>query len=276
MTQRRAQPSDRFGVCAGPGGTMTPSQQGPASAPRSAATLPDRRSPGPARGPVIGVAGDVAKARWGIWDQRAAVLPLTYLQALGRAGAIPVILPPDTWPAEDVVARIDALVLTGGPDVDPRLYGEPRAARTDPPDIERDGFELRLLAAALKRDLPVLAICRGMQILNTVCGGSLLQHLPDVVGHDGHLAKPGTFGSMAVHITESSQLAGVLGATVRASCHHHQAVNRLGAGLDAVAWSADGTVEAVEHQEHAFVVGVQWHPEEHEDIRLFDALVAAT
>jgi gamma-glutamyl-gamma-aminobutyrate hydrolase PuuD len=165
-------------------------------------------------------------------------------------------------------------VLSGGADVDPARYGEPADPRTVS-DPDRDGWELAVLDAALRRGLPVLAICRGMQLLNVACGGSLHQHLPDVVGAAEHLPSPETFGCTAVRIEPSSRLAAITGGRA-VRCHHHQAVRRLGDGLVAAAWARDGTIEAIEHTGHDFVLGVQWHPEEDAaDARLFQALVRA-
>jgi putative glutamine amidotransferase len=176
---------------------------------------------------------------------------------------------------EEAVNAIDALVLSGGADIDPARYGElpqPRTATTP----HRDAWEFALLHAALERGLPVLAICRGMQLLNVVYGGTLVQHLPDVVGHDGHRPELGVFGRIYVRTDPASQLAGILGPEVTVPCHHHQSVCRLGNGLAPSGWASDGTVEAIELVGHKFVIGVQWHPEEDRlDRRLFKALVHA-
>ena len=253
--------------------------------------------------PVIGITTYLEPARWGVWDRPAALLPRSYVDGVARAGGAPVLLPPAcphirthelgvSAPAANAVVRaIDGLVLSGGADVDPARYGEPADPRTvcDP---DRDGWELAVLDAALRRGLPVLAICRGMQLLNVACGGSLHQHLPDVVGTAEHQPSPGTFGSTAMRVEPSSRLARTFGSTAvrvepasrlaaitggrAVSCHHHQAVRRLGDGLVAAAWAHDGTVEAIEHSGHDFVLGVQWHPEEDAaDARLFQSLVRA-
>jgi len=180
----------------------------------------------------------------------------------------------DGW-AADAVRAIGALVLSGGADVDPARYGEP-ALPTTVVRPDRDAWELALLRAALPSELPVLAICRGMQLLAVACGGTLHQHLPDVVGGTAHLPAAGVFGCTPARVAPDSRLGRILGDRVTVSCHHHQSVRTPGDGLAAVALAADGTVEAVEHTGHAFVLGVQWHPEQDTtDARLFEALVRA-
>lgn len=240
--------------------------------------------------PVVGLTTAVENASWGPWVAPAALLPRSYVDIVALAGGVPLLIPPaagadsggtgdDTagrrTSAAAAVRALDALVLSGGPDVDPSHYGEP-ALPTTVSHPERDAWELAVLHAALEQGKPVLAICRGMQLLNVACGGTLHQHLPDVVGGRRHLPRPGTFGSTAVRIAPASRLAGVLGGSATGSCHHHQAVHHVGAGLRAAAWADDGTVEAIEHAGHGFVLGVQWHPEQDSaDRRLFAALVHA-
>lgn len=226
--------------------------------------------------PLIGISCYLEQARFRQWDVPAAVLAQTYLNAVVAGGGTPVLLPPlGTWgPAE--VSRLDGLVLAGGPDVDPARYGQTRRAETDEPRVRRDEIELRLIAAALETGVPVLGVCRGMQLLNVAFGGTLNQHLPDDVGHTDHLPAPDGFGKVGVTVKADSRLGGIVGDWVGARCHHHQGIDRLGAGLVPVAWAEDGSVEAIERPGDGFVLGVQWHPEQDaEDVRLFQALVAS-
>jgi gamma-glutamyl-gamma-aminobutyrate hydrolase PuuD len=171
---------------------------------------------------------------------------------------------------------MDALVLTGGPDVAPATYGASPHAQTDEPRLERDHWEMALCQAALRQGLPLLAICRGLQVLNVATGGTLHQHLPDVLGHDDHRPALGRTSPNRVDLVQGSRAASVLGLRTEGHCHHHQAVDRLGAGLVAVGAAEDGTVEAVEVAGPGFALGVQWHPEDNPaDNRLFVALVEA-
>lgn len=229
----------------------------------------------PAR-PVIGLTSYVEQCRWLSWDRPAAVLPMSYVDSVAAAGGVPVLLPPVPAGAAEAIEAIDALVLSGGADVDPRRYGAvPHPTTVSRPD--RDAYELALLRAALNRGRPVLAICRGMQLLNVACGGTLHQHLPERCGDPRHQPAPGQFGANRVRMLPGSRLERILGGPATVPCHHHQAVRALGAGLHAVGWASDGTVEAVEHTGTGFVLGVQWHPEERGPggSRLFAALVAA-
>jgi putative glutamine amidotransferase len=173
-----------------------------------------------------------------------------------------------------VVAGLDGLVLIGGGDVDPARYGVDAYPRNGGTSDRRDDLEFGLLAAALARDLPVLAVCRGMQVLNVGLGGDLVQHLPDRLGSTRHQPGPGAFGPVTVVTGTGSRLRRLLGPRIEVQCSHHQAVDRVGRGLVVTAHSEDGIVEAVESTGHRFVVGVQWHPEETGDRRLFEALVA--
>jgi anthranilate synthase component 2/putative glutamine amidotransferase len=225
--------------------------------------------------PVIGVTTYAEPARWSVWDRPAAVLPLSYVDGIARCGGVPVLLPPLAAGAVEAVSRLDALVLAGGADVDPDRYGEtPHPTTVTRPD--RDAWELAVLAAALDRDLPVLAICRGMQLLNVAAGGTLHQHLPDTGGAASHQPSPGTFGATPVRVRPTGRLAGIIGRSTTVACHHHQSVRRLGDGLQPAAWADDETVEAIEASDHGFVVGVQWHPEENQTADpLFTALIAA-
>jgi gamma-glutamyl-gamma-aminobutyrate hydrolase PuuD len=224
--------------------------------------------------PVVGITTYRETARWGVWNCPAVLVPADYVRQVSGAGGVPVLLPPISGDAE-VLDRLDALVLAGGADVDPARYGADRSPRTGPAAADRDDAELALLGAALQRDLPVLAVCRGLQLLTVLRGGTLVQHLPDVVGSDAHVPAPGTYGDNAVSIAPASRLAGLLGTEATWACHHHQAVDRLGDGLTAVAWAQDGTVEAAELDGARFVVGVQGHPEVGDDARLFAGLIEA-
>ena len=224
---------------------------------------------------LIGITTDLEPARWGDWVREAALLPVSYLRALERARAVPVLIPPSLRAAVAVhVERLDGLILAGGGDLDPGLYGEPPHEHTGPPQPHRDRFELTLLRAAIETDLPFLGIGRGMQVLNVVREGSLVQHLPDVVGGDTHAPALGRHGTHKVQISASSALSRILGDQAEVVTRHHQAVKRLGKGLVAVAWAEDQVVEAVELQGHRFGVGVQWHPEEGDDPRLLEAFVS--
>ena len=231
--------------------------------------------------PVIGLSTYAEPARWAAWRAPAALLPLNYADQVAAAGGTPVLLPPVPGIAA-AVGRLDALVLTGGGDIDPASYGAAAHPRTGAVSAERDRAELDLLAAALAAGLPVLGICRGLQLLNIARGGTLHQHLADLgpAAGRGHTPQPGTFGSHQVRVAAGSRLAGILQADIPLAVPtaHHQAIDRLGAGLTATAWAADGIIEAAEltgGEHHPFVLAVQWHPEASDDLRLFQALVAA-
>ncbi|MFG2001925.1 gamma-glutamyl-gamma-aminobutyrate hydrolase family protein [Spirillospora sp. NPDC048911] len=226
--------------------------------------------------PLIGITTYLEPARWGVWVREAALLPASYLRAVERAGGVPVLVPPMAGlrGLDALVGGLDGIILAGGGDLDPDLYGAERHEATGPPQPRRDRFELALLRAAVDADLPFLAICRGMQILNVARGGALIQHLPEAVDHQGHAPGPGVVGSHAVRISAAGAIGKILGDAVEVPTYHHQAVSRLGKGLVAVGWADDQVVEAVELQGHRFGLGVQWHPEEGDDLRLFEALVA--
>jgi gamma-glutamyl-gamma-aminobutyrate hydrolase PuuD len=232
--------------------------------------------------PLIGISTYVARVAWGGWERPAAVLPQSYYELVASAGGRPLLLPPlrtaptgPSFGAAEVISLLDGLVLTGGGDVDPAAYGEEAEPEVAGVNATRDESERALLAEALKVDLPVLAICRGCQVLNVERGGTLHQHLPDVVGHDDHRRAPFVFGEVKVATTPGSHAAAVFGASTTVLCSHHQAIKDLGQGLIPTAGADDGVVEAVELAGSAFVLGVQWHPEEAGDPRPFAALVAA-
>jgi gamma-glutamyl-gamma-aminobutyrate hydrolase PuuD len=183
-----------------------------------------------------------------------------------------VLVPPDDDGIDEVLDAVDGLVFSGGNDLSPESYGAEAHPATNGTNPARDRGELALLTAALERDLPVLAVCRGVEVLNVVRGGDLVQHLPDVVGHEEHRAVVGEFSEHAVRVEPSSRIGEVRGPV---KSHHHQGLGRIGSGLREVAWAEDGVVEALEDPEKPFLVGVLWHPEAGEDQRLFEQLVEA-
>lgn len=227
------------------------------------------------RVPLIGLTSYAEDARWAVWEGKAAVVGWVYVDAIHRAGGRTILIPPAETGVDETLDAIDALVLAGGSDIDPTVYGAAPHHETQTPQPERDRAELALLAAALERDMPVLAICRGMQVLNVARGGSLIQHLPEHTGSTAHREVVGTFSEHPVEIAPGSLLERALGATGPVKSHHHQATAALGDGLVPVAWADDGTIEAVEDPSRAFALGVQWHPEEGEDLALFEGLVEA-
>jgi gamma-glutamyl-gamma-aminobutyrate hydrolase PuuD len=224
--------------------------------------------------PVIGITCYAETARWGVWNCPAVLLPADYVRHVGDAGGVPVLLPPRPDDVE-VLDRLDGLVLAGGADLDPAGYGAVRGARTGTAEPERDAAEFTLLEGAIERDLPVLGVCRGLQVLNVLRGGTLHQHLPDVVGSEAHRPEAGVYGDNRVRLAPGSRLAGLVGTSATWACHHHQALDGLGAGVTAVGWASDGTVEAAELDGARFVVAVQGHPEVGDDRRLFVGLVEA-
>jgi putative glutamine amidotransferase len=230
--------------------------------------------------PVIGLSSYSQTARWSAWEAEAVLLPASYVSQVRLAGGAPVLLPPVPGVAE-LVGRLDGLVLTGGGDLDPASYGEPSGPHTTRVDPARDRAEFELLGAALAAGLPVLGICRGLQVLNVARGGTLRQHLPE---DSGHTPAPGTFGSHPVRLAPGSRVARIYGdpqgtAGIDVPTAHHQAIGTLGEGLVPTAWAADGVIEAVElaapARQHPFVLAVQWHPEAGGDERLMSAFVAA-
>jgi putative glutamine amidotransferase len=225
--------------------------------------------------PVIGITTYVTQARWNYWDEKAALVPAAYVQALERAGGRPVLIPPSEHGVEETLEAVDGLLFSGGSDLDPDLYDQEPHDETLGVVPERDRAELALLEAALARDLPVLAVCRGSQVLNVARGGDLVQHLPDVVGDDKHKHTPGTFADHDVTLQPGTRLASLLGEHTPVKSHHHQGFGRVGDGLRVAAHAEDGTVEAVEDPSRRFALGVLWHPEAGEDLKLFEELVDA-
>ncbi|MFI6624959.1 gamma-glutamyl-gamma-aminobutyrate hydrolase family protein [Streptomyces sp. NPDC050528] len=225
------------------------------------------------RRPVIGIAGYREQARWNIWDTDATVIQQSFVRGVTQAGGRAVVLPPDSQDS-DVLDRLDGLLLPGGADIDPAHFGQDRHPTTDQPRPDRDAGELLLLRAALDRNLPVLGVCCGLQLLVILYGGTLHQHLPDLLGHTGHLPSEGVLGEHEVTFSAGSKAAAVYGRSARVNSHHHQGVAEPG-GLRVTARSDDGLPEAVEDPDKRFVVGVQWHPELSGDAALFAAFVAA-
>jgi putative glutamine amidotransferase len=219
------------------------------------------------------------QAIMGLWDRPAAVLPRVYSDCVIAAGGAVIGLPPQ--PAtpeavERVLDGIDGLILTGGKDVEAALYGELAHPENDAPRPDRDAWELALVRAAIARDLPLLGICRGLQVLNVALGGTLVQHLPDVIGSSRYSYGNATFADNPVATVPGTRVAGMLGATLTVKSYHHQAINRLAPGLTVSARGDDGIIQAVDIDGLGFGVAVQWHPEESpNDLRLFEAFVAA-
>jgi gamma-glutamyl-gamma-aminobutyrate hydrolase PuuD len=224
--------------------------------------------------PIVGITTYLTRAAWGAWELDAALVPAAYVRAVVRAGGAPLLIPPGADP-DATVAVVDGLIFSGGSDLDPELYGEAAHAETDGVVRERDDFELSLMQTALAQDVPLLAICRGSQVLNVALGGNLEQHVPDRVGTNAHKEVAGVFADHDVQVVPGTRLASILGDSHDVKSHHHQGFADLGAGLHEAAHAPDGTVEALEDPGRAFVLGVLWHPEEGEDGALFEALVAA-
>jgi len=230
------------------------------------------------RQPIIGITAYVERASWGRWvSVPGALVPHRYVRHVERSGGIAVVIPPrhdaDDDMAVELLSRLDGLVLAGGVDVAPELYADERHASVQASRHDRDTTELALARATHERDIPVLGICRGMQIMAVAAGGHLEQHLPDRVGHTNHSPAPATYGNHPVHITEGSRIAGLIGHRVDVPSYHHQSV-LTHPGYVATGWADDGTLEAMEDPGARFRLAVQWHPEVGTDPRLFDALVA--
>ena len=223
--------------------------------------------------PLIGITSYAEEARWGVWNVPAALTPLAYVQAVERAGGRPLLVPPSTDGIDETLGALDGLLFSGGSDLDPGLYGADAHPETNGIRLERDRAELALLEAALARDMPVLAVCRGSQVLNVARGGDLIQHLPELVGDEKHKHTPGVFADHDVDLKEGTRLQRLLGDRAPVKSHHHQGFGAIGQGLVESAWAEDGTVEALEDPSRRFALGVLWHPEAGEDAALFEALV---
>jgi putative glutamine amidotransferase len=223
--------------------------------------------------PIVGITSYAEEVTWGAWVEPSAVVPLAYVHAVERVGGRPLVVPPSEEAIEETLAVLDGIVFSGGSDVHPELYdADPHPETTDVRE-ERDRAELALLSAALERDMPVLAVCRGSQVLNVARGGDLVQHLPEILGHERHRHKPGEFSDHEVRLDAATRVGGLLGERAPVKSHHHQGFGRIGQGLREVGWAEDGTVEALEDPSKRFAVGVLWHPEEGDDLALFEALV---
>jgi putative glutamine amidotransferase len=231
--------------------------------------------------PTIGITAATEDVSYGAWDEVPAFIsPASYVQAVQRAGGRPILLLPDPEDAEDpngMLDLVDALILTGGAgDVNPALYGEELHHETGPIQNERDAYELALARAAVERGIPTLGICRGMEVLNVVYGGSIEQHLPEVLGHEEHRHTPGTYADHEVRLAHGSLAARAAGSeSTPVKSHHHQGIKEVGSGLEVTGWAAeDDAVEALEDPSCPFVLGVLWHPEEDEKSQLIKALVS--
>ncbi len=224
--------------------------------------------------PVIGVTSFVESVRWGHWSALGALTPFAYVRAIASAGGRPVQLPPDADAVDETLDRLDGLVVTGGIDVDSALYGAEQHPTTAGVRAEQDQAELALLEGALELDLPLLAICRGSQLLNVLRGGDIVQDLAEGDGRpELHGDGTGDASMHEIRTREGTRLAELLGARTVVASEHHQALGRIGHGLEESGWAADGMVEAVEDPGKRFALGVLWHPERAESSELFAALV---
>jgi putative glutamine amidotransferase len=230
--------------------------------------------------PNIGVTAATERVSYGVWKEVPAIIsPARYVEAVQRAGGRPILLPPDPEDAEDPNGILDllaALIVTGGAgDLNPALYDEEPHPETGPVQEERDAYELALVRGALTREMPILGICRGMQVLNVAYDGSIEQHLPDVLGHEEHRHTLGTFADHEVRLDPGSLAARAAGSeSMPVKSHHHQGIKEVGRGLKVTGWAEDDVVEALEDPCCRFVLGVLWHPEEDENSQLIKALVS--
>ena len=223
--------------------------------------------------PVVGITSYAEQVTWGAWVEEAALVPLSYVRAIERAGGRPLVIPPSDGAIEETLSVLDGILFSGGSDLDPALYDAEAHPETLGVLEARDRAEMELLAAALERDMPVLAVCRGSQVLNVARGGDLVQHLPEVLGHEEHKHTPGEYSDHDVTLEDGTRVGDILGDRAPVKSHHHQGFGRIGEGLREAGYAEDGTVEALEDPSKRFAVGVLWHPEEGEDMALFEALV---
>jgi putative glutamine amidotransferase len=223
--------------------------------------------------PLIGITAYLERAAWGVWDKPAALVPVTYVRAVEAAGGRPVLLPPLAEAGDETLDALHGVLFSGGSDIDPELYGREPHFETKIIRPERDQGELHLMRAALERDVPLLAVCRGMELLNVACGGTLEQHLPERTTEVQHKGGLGQYSTHEVAIKPDSKLGSILGPSTEVQSHHHQAPETVGDGLEEVAWAPDDTIEGLEMPSKSFVLGVIWHPEEGQDPSLFEALV---
>jgi putative glutamine amidotransferase len=223
--------------------------------------------------PVVGITSYAEQARWGQWDLPAALIPLSYVHAVDAAGGRPLLVPPSEEGLEETLDALDGILFSGGGDIDPAVYGSAQHPATSGVRTERDRAELALLERALARDMPVLAVCRGSQMLNVARGGDLVQHLPEVVGDEKHKETPGVFSEHEVEVNGGSRLGALVGERPTVKSSHHQGLGRIGEGLVVTARADDGTIEGIEDPSHRFALGVLWHPEEGDEAALFQALV---
>ena len=224
--------------------------------------------------PIIGITTYAEQARFGSWDVPAAIIPWSYVAGVERAGGRALLVPPSHDGVDETLDALDGILFSGGSDLEPSLYGAEAHPETTGTRPERDRAELALMEAALARDLPMLAVCRGLEILNVARGGDLVQHLPDVVGDDKHKQEAGVFADHDVEIEEDTRLGTLLGQRAPVKSHHHQSPARIGDDLVVSAHAPDGTIEGLEDPSQRFAVAVLWHPEEGEDAALFEELVA--
>src|SRR5438034_4342314 len=223
--------------------------------------------------PIVGITTDIQLSTFGAWTEESALVPTDYTRAVERAGGRALLVPPSDGGLEETLDALDGLVLSGGSDLDPANYGQELHPETKGVIQERDRAELALLHGALERDMPVLAVCRGSQILNVGLGGDLVQHLPEIVGHDDHKHTPGEYADHDVSLDPGTRLGSLLGDHAPVKSHHHQGFGRIGSRLREAAHAEDGTIEALEDPSHRFALRVLWHPEAGEDLRLFEAFV---
>jgi putative glutamine amidotransferase len=224
--------------------------------------------------PVIGITTYLTPARFGAWEEEAALIPAAYVNAIEAAGGRPLLVPPSTEAIEETLDRLDGLLFSGGSDLDPEVYGQEAHPETNGIVPDRDRAEIALLRAALERDMPVLAVCRGSQVLNVALGGDLVQHLPEIVGDEKHKHTAGEFADHDVDLVTGTRVQEILGDHAPVKSHHHQGYGKIGDGLREAARAEDGTIEALEDPSRRFAMGVLWHPEAGEDLALFEALVA--